>query len=83
VPKPQQTNTLVALKNVNLNALVFIIQTRLKDSGSYSGKLSGTLSSATLKSIAAFCKANSAAKSCSRAPQDQEGLRELLYHLVK
>lgn len=74
-PPKIQPETISALRNVNVNAFVFVVQERLKRRGFYAGKTNGLLTLATIQSINKFCQQSAAAPKCSQGPLSPAAVR--------
>lgn len=74
-PASIQSETISALRNVNANAFVFVVQERLKQRGFYEGKNNGLLTTATISSINKLCQQSVAAHKCSQGPLSPAAVR--------
>lgn len=70
-----QLDTLMALKNANPNAFVFIAQTEMKRRSLYKGPVNGLLTMSTIKSINKLCSGSVSGERCKKGPLDAEATR--------
>ena len=77
VPLPLRLSTFMTLRNVNLNAFVYSLQSVMKQNGFYKGELDGLLAKSTLRSIASFCDKYAAGIDCKKGPLNQLGAESL------
>ncbi len=63
-----QSSVILALRYVNPNAYVFVIQEKLKERGIYAGKLDGLLTRQTITAFNALCRESKNSKQCDMGP---------------
>ena len=68
---------LLSLRAGNPNAYVFLLQDRLKSLGRYTGRVDGRLSSATIRAINSFCRAENIHPACRQGPLSVEAATAL------
>lgn len=69
--------TFVNVRRLNPNAYVYVIQDRLKNAELYKGRMSGMLTSDTIRAINALCRQGENADNCGLGPMSPVVARQI------
>ncbi|MGJ8585341.1 MAG: tetratricopeptide repeat protein, partial [Marinosulfonomonas sp.] len=81
-PAPSYPNGLLRILRLDQNAYVFVLQVHLKELGYYQAEPNGQLTSATIRSIAAFCANKDISTTCALGPMRGNAARAIGLALV-
>lgn len=70
LPNNVKSKVFISMRSANPNSYTYLLQSKLKDNGHFSGKMNGFMNSSTIKATQEFCNTTSTPVSCIKGPLD-------------